>query len=473
MMRFPHSYNRRELLQHVACGFGSLALSSLMSRLSQGATGPLAARAAQLPPRAKRVIFLFLSGGPSQADLFAPKEYITRKHGQRIDSPVGDDGLVRVGVEQFLPMAPVAPVRPRGDSGLMISDLLPNLAGVADELCLLRAVVADNKAHAPATLQLHTGHIAAALPSMGSWISYGLGSENENLPGFITILPPGDVRTYGAGFLPAMHQGTPLSLSGEAGEVAIPNLRDPDGTPEAQRRRLDFLQAANQRLLNRVHTDAQMEGIIESFELAFRMQTRTPGLVDLSAETQQTQQMYGIGDGKTDRNGRACLMARQFSEAGVRFVQVTTSGWDHHGDILNGLPNTCATVDKPFSGLIHDLQRRGLLDETLVVVSGEFGRTYWSQDITGTSPLNKHGREHQQESFCVLLAGGGVKPGFVYGQTDDHGYRPVQGRVHLHDLHATMLHQLGMDHERLTYRHVGRDFRLTDVYGRVVREILA
>ena len=386
---------------------------------------------------------------------------------------MGDDGQLRVGVAKFLPMAPVAPVRPRGQSGLMLSDLLPNMAGVADELCMLRAMVSDNKAHAPAALQFHTGHIAEARPSMGSWISYGLGTENENLPSFITIHPPGDVRTYSASFLPAMHQGTPLRVPGNDREPAIKNLRDPDAKPEAQRRRLNFLQGMNQRLLKRVKTDAQMEGIIQSFELAFRMQAETPGLVDLSGESKETQEMYGIGDSKTDRNGRACLMARRLSEAGVRFVQVTIDGWDHHGDIRTALPNSAGGADKPIAGLIRDLKRRGLLKDTLVVWSGEFGRTYWSQDLSGTSPIAKHGREHQQESFCSLLAGGGVKPGFVHGETDDHGYRPVSAKVHLHDLHATLLHLLGFDHEQLTYRHAGRDFRLTDIFGNVVHDIIA
>jgi len=355
----------------------------------------------------------------------------------------------------------------------MLSDLLPNMAGVADELCMLRAMVSDNKAHAPAALQFHTGHIAEARPSVGSWISYGLGTENENLPSFITIHPPADVRTYSASFLPAMHQGTPLRVPGNDREPAIKNLRDPDAKPEAQRRRLNFLQGMNQRLLKRVKTDAQMEGIIQSFELAFRMQAETPGLVDLSVESKETQEMYGIGDSNTDQNGRACLMARRLSEAGVRFTQVTIGGWDHHGDIRTALPNSAGAADKPIAGLIRDLKRRGLLKDTLVVWSGEFGRTYWSQDLSGTSPIAKHGREHQQESFCTLLAGGGVNPGFVHGETDDHGYRPVSGKVHLHDLHATLLHLLGFDHEQLTYRHAGRDFRLTDIFGNVVRDIIA
>jgi hypothetical protein len=463
--------SRRQILRSAACGFGGLALSGMTAELADA--GPLSARSPHFAARARRMIFVFLSGGPSQGDLFAPKEFITRRHGQPIESPVGDDGQLRVGVAQFLPMAPVAAIRPRGDSGLMMSDLLPHLAGVADELCLLRAMVADNKAHFPATLQLHTGHIAEARPSMGSWISYGLGTENENLPSFITIHPWQDVRSYAASFLPAIHQGTPLRVPGDDNELAISNLRDPQASPASQRRRLDFLQAANQRLLNRVRTDPQMEGIIESFELAFRMQAETPALVDLSQESQETHALYGIGEGRSDRDGRACLMARRLSEAGVRFVQVTIGGWDHHGDIRTNLPNSCAAADKPLAGLIRDLKRRGLLDDTLVMISGEFGRTYWSQDLSGTSPIEKHGREHQQESFCTLLAGGGVKRGFAHGETDEFGYRPVQGKVHLHDLHATLLHLMGIDHERLTYPHHGRDFRLTDVYGRVVPEILA
>jgi hypothetical protein len=464
--------SRRQMLTTSACGFGGLAMSGMLADMARSAS-QLSVRKSHVTPRAKRAIFVFLAGGPSQGDLFAPKDYITKHHGQAIDSPVGDDGQLRVGVAQFLPMAPVAPVRPRGQSGMMISDLLPNLAGVADDLCMLRAMVADNKAHAPATLQFHTGHIAEARPSLGSWLSYGLGTENENLPSFITIHPVDDVRTYGASFLPAIHQGTPLRVPRNENELAITNLQDPNSEPATQRRRIDFLQRANQRLLKRVETDSQMEGIIASFELAFRMQAETPGLVDLKAESAETLELYGVGNDKTDSNGRACLMARRLSEAGVRYVQITIGGWDHHGDIRGALPNSCAGADKPIAGLISDLKRRGLLDDTLVVISGEFGRTYWSQDLSGTSPIAVHGREHQQESFCTLLAGGGVQPGFVHGETDDHGYRPVQGTVHLHDLHATMLHLLGIDHERLTHPHNGRNFRLTDVYGRIVDEIIA
>ncbi len=464
--------SRRGLLHSTACGVGGLALHSLLAETAQ-AGGPRPDRAPHVTPRAKRMIFVFLAGGPSQADLFAPKSFITSRHGTAIESPVGDDGQLRVGVAQFLPMAPVAPIRPRGQSGMMMSNLLPSLSELSDDLCLLRAVVADNKAHAPATLQFHTGHIAEARPSMGAWLSYGLGSENRSLPGFVTIHPPDDGRVHGSGFLPASHQGTPLRVPRSDGEPVIANLNDPQSAGDVQRRRLDFLQRANQRLLERVQADVQMEGIIQSFELAFRMQAETPPLVDLSGVTPDELSLYGIDGGPADINGRACLMARRLSEAGVRFVQVTMGGWDHHGNIRGALPKSCAGADRPIAGLISDLKRRGLLDETLVLISGEFGRTYWSQDLSGTSPIRTHGREHQQESFCTLLAGGGMKSGFVYGETDDFGYRPVAGRIHLHDLHATLLHLLGIDHEQLTYPHLGRDFRLTDVYGRVVHDLLA
>jgi hypothetical protein len=463
--------NRRQLLQAAACGFGGLALQGMMSSLARAASGPLAARPPHFSPRAKRAIFLFMQGGPSQLDLFDPKPLIARKHGERI-SPSIDGHKVTIGVDKYLALAAIAPVRPRGASGMRISDLMPHLASVADDLCLLRAVHTDNEAHAPATLQLHTGVSIDVRPSMGAWFSYGLGTENESLPSFITIDPDSDVRTYGAGFLPAAHQGTPVNVwAGK--DAAIKYLGDAEANAVVQRRRLDFVQRMNRRLLARAECDPQMEGMIESFELAFRMQTETPKLIDLSAESRVTQELYGIGTPKTDRTGRACLLARRLSEAGVRFVQVTVGGWDHHGNIRQALPQSCAGCDKPIAGLIKDLKARGLLEDTLVVWSGEFGRTSWSQDLSGTSPIDVHGREHQPDSYCAWLAGGGVKSGFTYGETDDFGFRPIAGKVHLHDLHATMLHLLGLDHERLTYRHSGRDYRLTDVYGQVVRDILA
>ena len=466
-MRYATSLPRRQWLRQTCCGFGGLALADL----ALAATTPAAARVAGPAPRAKRVIFLFMAGGPSQPDLFDPKELLRRKHGESIAPPV-DPTLETVGTDRFLALAPIAPVRPRGQSGTMISDLMPQLAEIADDLCLLKAVHADNNQHAPATLQFHTGTQTEVRPSMGAWIDYGLGTENDDLPGFVTIHPDADVRTYGSAFLPARHQGTKLVVPTNPGQSPIDNLRDPAGRPAVQRERLDFVQRMNRRLLAQSQADAAMQGMIESMELAFRMQTRAPEFVDLSGESQATLDLYGVGDKQADRNARACLLARRLSEAGVRFVQVTMGGWDHHGDIAGALPASCRQTDRPVAALVKDLKARGLLDDTLVIWSGEFGRTPWSQDLSGTAPIGKHGREHQPESFVSWMAGGGVRAGLTHGETDDFGYQGVAGRVHLHDLHATIMHLLGIDHTRLTSRHAGRDFRLTDVYGTVVKEIL-
>jgi hypothetical protein len=466
-MNTTPAFSRRSWLQRTATGFGALALHDLV----QAASSPLAVKAPRFPAKAKRVIFLFMSGGPSQPDLFDPKDYIKRMHGKTISAPINTNEL-RVGTDKFLALATHGEVRPRGQSGMMISDLLPHTATIADEISLLRAVHSDNNQHQPAALQFHTGVTADVRPSMGSWISYGLGAENSNLPNFITIHPDSDTRLYGASFLPAAHQGTKVVIPQGDKQSPIDYLTDVSGDAKAQRARIDFTQRMNRRLLKGAEIDARMEGMIESMEIAFRMQSATPELVDISNESEATKKLYGIGEKTTDKNGRACLLARRLSEAGVRFVQVTMGGWDHHGNIRDALPKSCGETDQPCAALIKDLKSRGLLDDTLVVWSGEFGRTPWSQDLSGTSPIDKHGREHQPESFCTWMAGGGIKPGFTFGETDDFGFRPVSGKVHLHDLHATILHQLGLDHEKLTWRHLGRDFRLTDVYGHVVKEIL-
>ncbi|MFO1022837.1 MAG: DUF1501 domain-containing protein [Planctomycetales bacterium] len=460
--------SRRTLLRQSACGFGAVALQSLFTSLSSAAA---TASGPHHTPKAKRIIFLFMAGGPSQHELFYPKPLLTQNHGKRVAFPF-DNRKVGVGVDKYLALAPDKPIIPRGQSGMLMSDYIPHLAKVADDLCLLRAVSTDSEAHTPATLQLHTGVAIDVRPSMGAWVSYGLGTPNKNLPSFLTIHPDTDVRTYGSSFLPAKHQGTVVKIGDGPNDPPIRYLRDPDADPTVQQTRLKFQQGLNRNLFEREGTDPQMEGLIESFELAFRMQTETPKLVDLSGESKATQEMYGLGKPQSDKNGRACLLARRMSEAGVPFVQVTMGGWDHHGDIRGALPGSCGGMDQPVAALIQDLKARGMLNDTLVVWSGEFGRTPYSQDLSGTSPIEKHGREHQPESFCAFLAGAGVKPGFTFGETDDFGLHPVSGKVHLHDLHATMLHLLGLDHERLTYRHAGRDYRLTDVYGRVVTEIL-
>jgi hypothetical protein len=467
-MLFPTNFSRRQWLSQTACGFGALALGDI----AQAAANPLAGGGAHFPARASRVIFLFMQGGPSQMDLFDPKPFIQQKHGQTIDSPLPKQ-ILQVGTEKFLALGTDVPVKPRGESGLPMSDLLPHLATVADDLCLLRGMNADNPQHMPAELQLHTGTLNDVRPSMGAWVSYGLGTENRNLPSFVTINPHADVRYYGSAWLPASHQGTKVTASLNDKTPPIENLTNLSLSEAIQRERLGLMQRMNRRLVGQLEEDAAMQGMIESLELAFRMQATTPELVDLSKESQSTLELYGVGQGETDGNARACLLARKFSEAGVRFVQVTMGGWDHHGDIRGNLPRLCKQTDQPVAALLNDLKQRGLLEDTLVVWSGEFGRTPWSQDLSGTAPIEKHGREHQPESFCAWMAGGGVKGGLTYGETDDLGHKVVAGKVHIHDLHATMLHLLGVDHTRLTWSHLGRNFRLTDVHGSVVKEILA
>ncbi|QDU25008.1 hypothetical protein ETAA8_00690 [Anatilimnocola aggregata] len=458
--------SRRRMLQSSACGFGSLALADILH-----AAAITNARIPGMTPKAKRVIFLFMAGGPSQMDLFDPKDFIRERHGQKIDSPLRKE-VIQVGTEKYLALGAMAPVKPRGESGMMISDLMPQLSSVADDICLLRGMNADNPQHASATNQFHTGVFTEVRPSMGAWISYGLGTENQNLPSFVSIHAPG-LRTYTSGFLPAEHQGTPLTVPLNDKTLPIENLRNASSSEAVQRQRIDLTKRLNQRLIDDLHGDANMEGMIQNMELAFRMQTTTPQLVDLSKESKETLERYGIGGKDSDKHGRACLLARKLSESGVRFVQVTMDGWDHHGDIRGNLPRLCNQTDQPVAGLLKDLKQRGLLNDTLVLWSGEFGRTPWSQDLSGTAPIDKHGREHQPESFCAWMAGGGVKGGFTFGETDEMGYRVINGKIHIHDLHATMLHLLGIDHTRLTWNHVGRDFRLTDVHGSVVKEILA
>ncbi len=460
---------RRHLLRSTACGFGALALHDLAHAAT--ATNPLAVKPAPLQPKAKRVIFLFMGGGPSQMDLFDPKDYIDRMHGQTIESPLRKE-VTQIGTEKFLALKAMSPVKPRGQSGMMISDLMPHLASVADDLCLLRGMSADNPQHAGATLQFHTGTFAEVRPSMGAWVSYGLGTENENLPSFVSI-QGGGVREYGSAFLPAIHQGTRINVPLDGKALPIENLGNVSGNESVQRKRIDFTSNLNRRLLSDLQGDANMEGMIQNMELAARMQVNTPGIVDLSNETKATLDLYGVDGKDTNSFARACLLARKFSEAGVRFVQVSVGGWDHHGNIRGNLPKLCAQTDQPVAALLKDLKARGLLEDTLVLWSGEFGRTPWSQDLSGKSPIDQHGREHQPESFCAWMAGGGIKPGLTYGDTDHLGYRVVSGRIHIHDLHATLLHLLGIDHLKLTARHLGRDYRLTDVYGEIVREILA
>jgi hypothetical protein len=380
------------------------------------------------------------------------------------------------GLQKTRIMGPVSPFKHYGQSGMHWSEWLPEMGSVADEFCVVRALHADAEAHAPAVRQMHTGHTVQPRPAMGSWILYGLGTENRNMPGYITLRQAvtgdsGSPQNFSNAFLPAIYQGTPVG-------VADPKLRIPyseagPGTESTQRRQLDFLKSLNERHLAAHPGDAALEGMMQAHELAFRMQAEAPGLFDLSKESKATRDLYGVDDPDTRDIAEQCLIARRLVEAGVRFVQVNDGGWDHHGSIRSGLPKKCKNVDKPVAALIRDLKSRGLLDDTLVLWGGEFGRTPFDQDLSlGSAPEDQRGREHNPNGFTMLLAGGGVKRGFTYGETDEFSYHAVDGKVHLHDLHATILHLLGLDHERLTFRYAGRDFRLTDVYGRVVREIL-
>jgi hypothetical protein len=457
--------SRRAALKGAAAGFGYLAFAGLSTWAAQKGN-PLAPKRTHFPARAKRVIFLCMEGAPSHVDTFDYKPKLAGLDGQR---------MPKARVFARLLASPWK-FSQRGKGGLWVSELFPEVARHADDLCLLRGMHTDVPAHSQAFLQLHTGVFQFKRPSMGAWVFYGLGTENENLPGFISISPPlqnGGPANYGSAFLPAAYQGTPIAgfrgfggfgrRGGAGGGVS--NIRNPRQSAEAQRMQLDFIQSLNRTAREREPHDPGVEGAIRSFELAFRMQKELPKLMDVSGEGAATRALYGLGEQATETFGRQCLLARRFVEAGVRFVEVTSGGWDHHRDLKNALGNKARSVDKPIAGLLKDLKARGLLKDTLVLWGGEFGRTPYAQ--------GRDGRDHNHKGFTMWMAGGGVKGGFSHGETDEYGYEAVAGKVHVHDWHATILHLLGLDHEKLTYRYAGRDMRLTDVKGTVVKEVLA
>ena len=419
--------------------------------------------------RAKRVIFLCMRGGPSHVDTFDYKPQLAKDYGR--PSNYGTSWCK--SAFRF---------SQHGASGLWISELFPNLARQADELCMLHAMHCDQPSHAQANLQLHTGSFQQVRPSMGAWTLYGLGTENQNLPGFISINPPtsvGGAQNYGSGFLPAAFQGTKFTIAdssarnrridrmrrGEVNPYGINNAVNEKLTKSAQRAQLDLLGALNREKLSRDQHNPTVEAAIENFELAFRMQAAVPEVMDTSNETAETLRLYGIGEDPTDGFGKQCLLARRFAEAGVRFIELGHGSWDQHSNLPTALSENCAETDKPIAGLIADLKQRDLLKDTLILWGGEFGRTPYSPD--------GNGRDHNHKGFTMWMAGGGVKAGFAYGSTDDHGYEAVAGKMHVHDWHATILHLLGFDHETLTYRYAGREMRLTDVAGSVAQEILA
>ena len=472
--------NRRNVLKSAACGFGYLALAGLAAERAAAEArsvpvNPLAPRVPHLPAKAKRVIFLYMQGGVSQVDSFDYKPRLARSDGAMMpfdDARALANSGAR-GTSQRVMRSPWTFSR-HGESGRWASALFPEINRHVDDLCFIHSMHTEGVAHGPATLFLHCGATNQIRPSMGSWVLYGLGSENANLPGFVSIGPSagnGGARNYGAAFLPAVFQGTALGRAGaSASQATIRNLTNPSLSATDRRHELDLLRSLNAEQAARRPGDPELEAVIASYELAWRMQSHAPDVLDLAGESRETLNLYGVNDPKTDNFGRQCLLARRLSESGVRFVQVTygdntaNPAWDQHSNLPKHGDHARA-VDRPIAGLLTDLKRRGLLEDTLVWWGSEFGRTPYAEK-------NGTGRDHNPNGFTVWLAGGGVKPGFALGATDEFGHLAVQDRVHMHDLHATVLHLLGLDHEKLTYRYTGRNFRLTDVHGRVVSEVI-
>ncbi len=465
---------RRDFLRTTSNGFGYLAFAALAQQEALRASpalssSPLAPKQPHFGAKAKHVIFLCMQGGPSHVDMLDYKPLLAKDAGKSAPSASGRFGQTKL-------MASPWKFSQQGRSGLWISEILPELGKHADKLCIINSMATDVPAHPQAFMQMHTGTAQFVRPSLGAWALYGLGTQNDNLPGFITISPPANgARSYGSAFLPAYYQGTKLGNGGpgafaqRGGGGATPtlsNVKNPTLNTEAQRTQLDLIQSLNQsRLKQDGGTSPEVEGVIASYELAFRMQAEVPHVMDLSTETIATKSMYGIDSQGTDTFGKQCLMARKFVEAGVRFIEITAGNWDQHRNLTADLKRNCNNIDKPIAGLLTDLAQHGLLKDTLVIWGGEFGRTPHAQ--------LDDGRDHNNKGFTMWMAGGGVKGGINYGKTDDYGYEAVENKMHIHDWHATVLHLLGLDHERLTYKYAGRDFRLTDVYGSVAKEIVA
>ncbi len=465
---------RRAALKSLASGFGYLAFAGLAqeaaARDSGSSDSELAPKPTHFAPRAKRVIFLCMNGGPSHVDLFDHKPMLAKKDGGE--------------VAKYGPRMMPSPFKfaQHGDSGQWFSELHPHLAKHADDLCFIRSMHTDLPNHSQAYLQMHTGSFQSTRPSLGAWSLYGLGTENSNLPGFITMNPPADnggARNYGSAFLPAVYQATKIGtnqippfyakLLGVDQEPGPPlrNMQNTLLNSQQQRQQLDLIRDLNSHKLERDVFHPEIEGAIESFELAFRMQDEVPNLLDLSSETAATLESYGVGTGlPTDRFGRQCLLARRMAEAGVRFIELTApKDWDHHFLLHTALPESCAATDQPIAALLADLKDRGMLKDTLVIWAGEFGRTPYAQSGTG--------RDHNNKGYTIWMAGGGVQGGLAFGSTDELGYQAVEDPVHIHDWHATILHLLGLDHTKLTFNYAGRDFRLTDVYGDIVQGVIA
>lgn len=468
---FPGNVSRREILKRSACGFGHLALLGMLSQSSMADTesrNPLAKKPPHHPARANRVVFLFMHGGVSHVDTFDPKPKLTEMNGQPL--PIAKPKF------EFAPtgnlLASPWKFQRHGESGIEVSELFPEIGSLIDDICVIRSMNGgDQVSHGPALLNINTGSGVFARPSLGAWTLYGLGTENQNLPGFISLSPSlfhGGTQNYGSAFLPASFQGSRIGDGGTNFKDAKLSNLVPGDDPSLQRLQLDLLARRNRGHRDRVGDDPRLDARIDAFEMSFRMQAQAPQVLNLGRESEATQKMYGVGDEPTDEYARQCLLARRCLEAGVRFVQVNYSYprnyWDAHGDLRNNHSKNAVKVDKPIAALLRDLKSRGLLQDTLVIFGTEFGRTPAAQ---GTD-----GRDHHPHAFSVWLAGGGVRGGMTYGHTDEFGYYVAENKVTMPDFHATILHLLGLDHTRLTYRHAGRDFRLTDVEGDVVREIV-
>jgi hypothetical protein len=454
----PFTVSRRNILRSAGVGFGHLALSGLLGSIAGKAAAqelnsnnPLAPKRPPLPAKAKRIIFLFMEGAISSVDTFEYKPELERRHGK---SGPGGGTLTasRFNFKQY------------GESGAYFSELLPNIATHADELCFMRGLYTDTPAHPQAVVQLHTGSANAALtrPSWGSWLLYGLGTDNQNLPGYITINPPiafGGASNYGSAFLPAYYQGTAITDQG-----FMPNIKAAT-EKDLERQQIDLIQDFNHDAALAPGASDAIDGVIKSYELGFRMQDTVPELLDISKEPQHVLDAYGVKPGQEGSFSRQCLMAPRLSEAGVRFVEIRQAGWDHHTNLHQGLIDQSRMIDQPTSALLNDLRQRGLLEDTLVLFGSEFGRLPTSQGADG--------RDHNITGYAMFMTGAGVKKGFSYGATDDIGMAAVDGRMHINDLHATLLALMGIDHERLTYRYEGRDFRLTNVAGVVQHQVFA
>ncbi|HVA46795.1 MAG TPA: DUF1501 domain-containing protein [Pirellulales bacterium] len=474
---YLQNLTRRGFLGRSGLSLGAVALGALLNEdraaaASAEPTGPLTAHAGHLPPRAKHVIYLHMIGAPSQLDLFNHQPELNARDGQTCPEELTRGRrFAFIGGELKLAGSPFTFTR-HGQSGQEISELLPQLAGVADDIAIVRSLHTDEINHAPAQMFLHTGFGRGGRPSFGSWVLYGLGSESQDLPAYVVLQsgPLGGAGTslWSAGFLPSVYQGIQLRSSGDP----VLFLSNPPGHAAADRRRvLDAVQELNQRQLATVG-DPEIATRISQYEMAFRMQMSVPELVDISHEPAETLALYGATPGKPSFASN-CLLARRLVERGVRLVELYDADWDHHADLAKRLPAKCRDVDLGMAALVRDLKQRGLLDETLVIWGAEFGRTPLRQGISGEGVKTSPGRDHHKDAYCMWLAGGGIKPGVCYGKTDEFGFNIAENPVHVHDLNATVLHQLGLDHKRLTFKYQGREYRLTDVHGEVIRGLLA